>query len=209
MKQWKYKSYEEYVKSQVDGVYKHPTVKNAYNYEWFERSDITFLKKQVIDPHFLKLNKIPKFGICHGAKLGKENVEFEKQTGINFIGTDISIETNNKMKLLKWDFHKIKEGWINSVDVIYTNALDHAYDPKLCLSQWLRCLTDSGIGILEHTKNDLECTSTDPFGATLQEYCDLVRSAGGEVLGIKKFSTKKRNKTFVIFSRQGVNIDEK
>jgi hypothetical protein len=202
MKLWKYESYEEYVKSQIDGIYKHPTVKDNYNYEWYESNDITFLNNNVIGPHFSKLNKVPKFGICHGAKLGKENIEFEKQTGINFIGTDISIDTNPDMKLIRWDFHKIKEEWINSVDIIYTNALDHSYDPELCLKQWTKCLSDIGIGILEYTKNDLASTSTDPFGATLQEYCDLVNSTGGKVLNIFNFSTRKRNKSFVVFAKK-------
>ena len=202
MKLWKYKSYDEYVKSQVDGIYKHPRVKDNYNNEWFEAQDITFLKNRVIDPHFSKINKIAKFGICHGAKLGKENIEFEKQTGINFIGTDISIDSNPKMKLIKWDFHEVKEEWKNSVDIIYTNALDHSYDPVKCLKAWVSCLSSGGIGILEHTDCHLECNSTDPFGATLNEYVDLVEKAGGSVISIESLKAKKRQKKFVIFCRK-------
>jgi len=187
MKLWKYKDYQEYVKSQVDGIYKHPTVRDNYNHQWFENEDIIFLKEQVISPYFSKINVIPKFGICHGAKLGKENVEFEKQTGINFIGTDISIDSSIDMKLIKWDFHDVKDEWIENVDIIYSNALDHSYNPELCLSQWISCLTDRGICIVEHTHCHLDSTATDPFGATLQEYCDLILSVGGKVLEKKRF----------------------
>jgi hypothetical protein len=202
MKIWKYDSYEEYVKSQVDGIYNHPTVKDNYNYEWYESCDIIFLRDNVINPHFLKCGKTPKFGICHGAKLGKENIEFEKQTGVSFIGTDISIETNPKMKLIEWDFHEIKDEWINAVDIIYSNALDHSYDPKLCLKRWIKCLSDVGIGIIEHSNNDLKSTSTDPFGATIEEYCELIGYCGGKIINIHKFSGKRIYKNFLVFSKK-------
>ena len=100
MKLWKYKSYDEYVKSQVDGIYKHPTVKDNYNNEWFERVDISFLKDKVIDPHFLKINQVPKFGICHGAKLGKENIEFLFRPVINISSNFLSTKRDHTNDLV-------------------------------------------------------------------------------------------------------------
>ena len=141
MKIHEYKNYEEYVKAQEEGVYNHPVVPDNINYEWIQYPDIEFIKDSVITHYFNELKITPKYGICHGAKLGKENKWFEEVTGIDFIGTDIVVETNEEMKLIRWDFHKIKEEWKNKFDVIYSNSLDHSYDPRLALRQWTSCLS--------------------------------------------------------------------
>lgn len=196
MKVHTYKNYEEYKQAQLDGIYKHPTVKDNVNYEWVQREDIDFIHTNIIKPHFENLGITPGFGICHGAKLGKENTWFQEKTGISFIGTDISIETNPEMNLINWDFHNVKEEWKDSVDIIYSNSLDHSYDPSHALRQWISCLKETGILVLEHTNCHLESTPTDPFGATEQEYILLLKEVGFSTVMSKPFSSN-RKKTFI------------
>lgn len=198
MKLWKYKNHDEYVKSQVDGIYKHPTVKDNVNYEWVQLKDIHFINDAIFAHYFSDYS--PKFGICHGAKLGKENMWFEQVTGIDFIGTDLVIESNEQMKLINWDFHDSKKEWLGKFDVIYSNALDHSYDPNLALTRWIECLSDRGICILEHTRFHSESTSTDPFGATIEEYNNLIDSL--PTRNRKQFSFRSKiDKTFICFMR--------
>ena len=184
MKLFKHESYEKYIEAQKEGVYNHPEVPDAINYEWIKYADVLFIRDNIIIPYFNSLNIIPKYGICHGAKLGKENLWFEKETGIDFVGTDISIENEEKAKVIRWDFHEVKEEWKNKFDVIYSNALDHSYDPLYALKQWASCLSQHGICVLEWSINSSEdhVTHVDPFGASIEEYKSIIKDVNGKVI---------------------------
>ena len=198
MKLWEYKDYEEYVQAQIDGIYKHPSVKDNVNYEWVQKEEIPFIYNKIIIPHFNKLGIIPKFGICHGAKLGKENMWFEKITGIDFIGTDLVIKSNKEMKLINWDFNKENELWKNKFDILYSNAFDHSDNPSNTLEVWKKTMKDTSICILEYSQNDTQCTSTDPFAATIPEYLSLFNNCNLELISIDKFYSN-REKYFLTF----------
>lgn len=205
MKLFKHESYEKYVDSQKEGVYNHPVVPDSVNYEWINYSEVLFLKDNIIDPYFNSLNIIPKHGICHGAKLGKENLWFEKETGVDFIGTDISIGDNKETKLIQWDFHNVKKEWENKFDIIYSNALDHSYDPSYALKQWASCLSQHGICILEWTTNDSEdyVSHIDTFGASIEEYKSIINSINGKVIYELNFQSQTGNnigKTFIVWN---------
>ncbi len=208
MKIYKYKNAEEYIKAQEEGVYNHPKVPDAINYKWVQYSDIEFIKDNIITPYFSKLNIIPKYGICHGAKSGQENKWFEEITGIDFIGTDIIIETNEEMKLIQWDFHETKDKWKNKFDVIYSNALDHSYDPRLALKQWASSLSPHGICVLEWSKHDAEeyVTHVDPFGASLEEYKTIINSINKNIISIHDHECYDADdlpitKSFIVFNK--------
>jgi hypothetical protein len=214
MKLYKYKNNEEYISCQKKGVYNHPALGNSVDYEWVNYPEIQFIKNNIINPHFDKLNITPKKGICHGAKLGKENKWFEEVTGVDFIGTDISTETNEEMKLIQWDFHKVKNEWKNNIDIIYSNSLDHSYDPNLVLRRWVSCLTLDGICIIEWSKYDseesysdtLDGMKVDCFGASLEEYKTMIESAGTIVSTLDYESQENLNtgfvhKTFIVFKK--------
>jgi hypothetical protein len=72
----------------------------------------------------------------------------------------------------------VKPEWLNSVDFIYSNSLDHSYDPKKCLDAWMSCLTESGICILEHSSGHERAHATDPFGAYISQMPYLILSWG-------------------------------
>jgi len=161
---FKYKNYNHYKKVQIEGNIR------KINNCWVDENNIRFLSKYLEK----KISNI-KFGICHGTRRGKEQEWFRKYLGVDVLGTDISPTANQFPNTIEWDFHKIKSRWINNTDFIYSNSLDHSYNPKECLSSWMECLKIGGVVILEWSTGHIESTELDPFGGTLKTYKKLVQ----------------------------------
>lgn len=111
----------------------------------------------------------PGFGICHGTRRGKEQEWFRKYIGCDVIGTEISSTATTFPHTIQWDFHEVKEEWVNAVDFIYSNSFDHSYDPEKCLNAWMSCVKKGGVCIIEHSSlhEPRGATSLDPFGAEI------------------------------------------
>ena len=165
MRLHKYRSYRQYVriqtkknKKRIDATYATPEVMNAV---------ADYLREHLPDA---------TFGICHGAKHGWEVDKLRERLGIEVLGTDISPTAKKFKHMIQWDFHEINEEWIDRVDFIYSNTLDHSYDPELCLERWAQCLRPGGLCFIEwspwHGEN--HSTADDPFGASLDEYRQLL-----------------------------------
>jgi hypothetical protein len=90
-------------------------------------------------------------------------------------GTEISDVCQYVEGVLQMDFHRPLPRWIGEVDFIYSNSLDHSYDPQFCIGQWMKSLVDNGICFIEWTKYHSEAFmgDADCFGATLEEYTAL------------------------------------
>lgn len=116
-----------------------------------------------------------KFAIVHGGKAGWEVNALSNRLGIDVIGTDISHTANQFEKMIEWDFHKVKDEWLGNVDFIYTNCLDHSYDPEIAFKSWMSCIQPNGRCYIEWSELHGEDHSTvdDPFGATEEEYHEL------------------------------------
>mgnify|MGYP003388725218 CR=1 FL=1 len=133
-----------------------------------------WVKEDVIDKlsKYLQENITDiKFGICHGARLGDEVYYFNKylSESTEVIGTELfdynkssrrpvallndfaKFTREGKDVICNWDFHNIKDEWIDNVDFIYTNSFDHSDKPELALDQWMKCLKKDGILIVEKT----------------------------------------------------------
>ena len=69
------------------------------------------------------------------------------------------------------------------------------------MTQWLSSLSKNGIGIIEWSDDhaDRHSNHIDPFGASLEEYKNLVKDAGGHLISATPF-TSNAAKTFVVFS---------
>lgn len=163
MERYEYNSYEEYKAAQVEAN------KRKIDKIWAVEEIIFELAAYI-------RGRIPnaKFGLCHGTRNGKEQLWFRKALGIEVIGTEISPTASNFPYTIEWDFHKIKPEWVNAVDFIFSNSLDHSYDPEYCLGQWMQCVHKSGICLIEWTEDDIKSKKSDPFGATLDEYVGLI-----------------------------------
>jgi SAM-dependent methyltransferase len=111
----------------------------------------------------------PRFGLCHGAKKGTEVVWLrEALPGCHIVGTDISETANDYPDaMIQWDFHETQPAWIGATDFIYTNALDHSYDPEKALDAWVRCLRPGGVVIIEWCNVGEALDVYDPFSADI------------------------------------------
>jgi len=166
-----------------------------------------------------------QFGICHGSRRGNEQLWFAKHLCWpqgTVIGTEISETATRFPNTIQWDFHKVKDEWLNSAAFVYSNALDHSYDPRIAITQWMRCVNvDWGVLLLEHNDfhtptfmakandkgvevnssgKDFRALNADIFGASFTEYLRLILSlqgtqAGGrfEIADIFRHPTSERN----------------
>ncbi|MDF1497622.1 MAG: hypothetical protein P1P90_06265 [Patescibacteria group bacterium] len=160
---YKYSNYEEYKQAQIDGNLR------KLDCVWSSNTNIEMLTE------YIKQN-VPniKFGICHGTRRGEEQALFRKLLNIEVIGTEISHTATQFPHTIEWDFHNVKDEWINNVDFIYSNSFDHSYNPEKCLDAWMSCIAPNGICILEWTRSHAVKTKTDPFGANKKTYEKLI-----------------------------------
>ncbi len=189
--QYKYSSYLEYLGIQKDAYFQ------KRNKTWATKETIKF-----ISDFLLNIFDIKK-GLCHGSRTGKEVKMFRKYLNCEDIyGTEIA-ESRNKY-IIQWDFHDVKKDWINSMDFIYSNSLDHAYDPEMCVQIWCACLAEKGFLILEHSLQHVKSTSVDPFGITTDDLIAIIpKWTNGEykvshVLETEKLHRKRRSKLLFI-----------
>jgi len=159
----KYNSYEEYKRIQEAANIK------KIDYVWATEDNIKLLSDYLM-VHIADI----KFGICHGSRTGKEQEWFRKHLGVEVIGTEISKTAIQFPNTIQWDFHDVKQEWVNNVDFIYSNSFDHSYKPIECLDAWVSCIKKTGVYILEWTIGHIKAKLTDPFGATEAEYEEMI-----------------------------------
>ena len=170
MKLWKYKDYEEYKKVQI----KFTNAKIKSGASWVNPYDIKGLVSYIVD-----YNPEVSFGLCHGTRRGVEQEEFINTFNsigwnVTVIGSEISPEVSKEYPhTIEWDFHEVKDEWINSVDFIFSNSFDHSYDPEKALDSWMSCLNEKGLCFIEWNKGDINNREGDPFGATYEEYKEM------------------------------------
>ncbi len=167
MRLYEYKDYETYKAAQVKAN------KKKLCTQWVKKEEI-LIAAEVL------LQKRPgiEFGLCHGTRQGNEQKWFARYTGAKVLGTEISDTATKFPDTIEWDFHDIKPEWEGAVDFIYSNALDHSYDPKMCLTQWMKCLKPGGYTILHHSRGHHTSCARDPFGASRAEYKEMIEDLG-------------------------------
>lgn len=132
-------SYEQYREAQVR---KHD--KKANNI-WVRSTELRIAVS--ILTQYLSLQDIK--GICHGVRTGREVSCFATFLNLpeeNIIGTDIAVKPFGN--IYRHDFHDEHEEWLGIFDFVYSNSLDHAYDPLLALQRWAGQLKPGGILLL-------------------------------------------------------------
>lgn len=159
--------YDKYRQAQVDGNLKK--IDNV----WVREENVEFLAGYLR----ATVGDI-QFGICHGTRRGKEQEWFRKYLACEVIGTEISATATQFPHTIQWDFHEVKPEWLDAVDFIYSNSLDHSYDPRKCLDAWMSCISPRGVCILEHSSGHERAHATDPFGAHISQMPYLVLTWG-------------------------------
>jgi SAM-dependent methyltransferase len=97
--------------------------------------------------------------LCLGARAGAE-VEAFIEFGVFAIGIDLNPGPANRF-VVNGDFHHLQYA-NESVDVIYTNSLDHAFDVEKILGEARRVLKDSGIFISDLIRGAKDDLGRDP-----------------------------------------------
>ena len=91
--------------------------------------------------------------LCLGARSGAEVLAFLDR-GCFAVGIDLNPGAHSS-SVLYGDFQKIQ--WpAASVDVVFTNSLDHAFDINVVLGEIIRVLSPSGIVIVEAVRGIAE-----------------------------------------------------
>jgi hypothetical protein len=180
------KNYDAYHEAQLTAT-KSKTGNHNASVSFAHQESIKYLSSQLRN-----LQTVPTaggFALCHAVRFGYEVVWFREEfPTMNVLGTDISpsiadVALSRGAQVIAWDFHKVKPEWLGAASFIYTNALDHSFDPKLALGKWLSCLTCSGVLILEWTKahNRAQTSDVDVFEGSFETYKDLAKKAGGVI----------------------------
>ena len=172
MKLWKFNNYEEYKDAQLVGY-----SAKVNTHSWVDTYSVRGIVSYIFD-----CNPEVSFGLCHGTRRGVEQEEFNKtfdRLGLNVtvIGTEIADEAQDRFpNTIEWDFHEVKDEWINSVDFIFSNSFDHSYDTEKALDSWMRCLNDKGLCFIEWTEDaNGNSRPMDPFAASFDEYKELIQ----------------------------------
>lgn len=97
----------------------------------------------------------PKTICCMGCRTGTEVFEFkERYPEAQVYGVDITdrietIRSHLAVKITLQDFNNLPLAWADKFDLIYSNSLDHAYEPKDTLKEWHRVASHEGYLLLE------------------------------------------------------------
>ena len=188
MKLYKHENHEEYVNAQI--------VKNERKIDhiWVKKAELGVIAKKI-------RTLIPgaQFGICHGVRNSWEVKKLRELLKFDIIGTDIAPSAKRFPNTIQWDFHEIKDEWINGVDFIYSNSFDHSYDPEMCLDKWMKCVRKGrGICFIHWMSTNIDkIDAADCFAGTVKDYRKLFNK---KYVIIEEFGRKGR-KVFAIKHR--------
>lgn len=167
--------YEHYRRTQTEGN------KIKLDYVWAREENIAF-----VSDYISKTVGRVSFGLCHGTRRGKEQEWFRKYLGCEVVGTEISDTAEQFPHTIRWDFHEAKPEWLGAADFIYSNSLDHSYDPEKCLNVWMSCVRTGGLCLIEHSSDDEGSSEIDPFGASIALMPYLILKWGKGVYGVRE-----------------------
>ena len=111
---------------------------------WTNEGNLVFMSQWLKD-HGVD----PKFIVCHGTRNGFEQKIFSRFFGCEVIGTEISPTASQFPMTVQADFHEVRSDWDGRADFVYSNSLDHAYDPAKALRAWARSVRNGGFILLE------------------------------------------------------------
>jgi len=178
-----YSNYEEYRAAQITGnLLKIDSI-------WADEESLHKIYNYISEDS--KINSV----ICHGVRNGYE-VKYFKKFASNVLGTDISETATQFEGCLVHDFHIVKSDWINTFDLVYSNSIDHSYDPKLAITVWLEQLNPNGVLVIElgNGHSPLHSNWMDPFGVKTEYFPYLLIDWFGKTINIEIVKIYKSNK---------------
>jgi len=163
---------------------------------WVTEEEVQFLSEYI-----LKTMPNAHRGLCHGVRNNTESRLFEKFMGVkaSILGTDIS-PTVVQYGGTQWDFHERNPEWEGVFDFVYSNSLDHAYDPEKAIRAWLDAIHPYGVVIIQWVKGGHEfkgVIESDCFSASLEEYKDLAGKCGSLRRVLYQYHIKRAGKSVI------------
>jgi len=199
MKLWKYKNYEEYVKVQTNGNASKLT--NV----WADESCIDYICNLFRNPDGVSIKRPAQYIICHGTRNGSEQKWFRKNIpDATVIGTEISHTATEFPNTIQHDFHEPIKEYINKFDILYSNSLDHSYDPKKCLRTWIDQLNEDGLLCIDLAQGrEMVSRELDPLEISSEELIHLLYHDFGLQNIERKVIDRKRgvNSELLIFKK--------
>ena len=162
MKLWKYKNYEEYVRVQTEGNISK--LKNV----WADQKVFDIIAKYKPDAKDI---------ICHGTRNGAELDMFKKAIPSLYyiVGTEISHTAKQFPNTIQHDFHEQIASYVNKFDIVYSNSLDHSYDPFKALKTWTDQVNKDGMLCIElATGAENKMRELDPLEISPKELTKII-----------------------------------
>jgi len=143
----------------------------------------------------------PALVLCHGTRSGFEQRIFKEDFECEIVGTEISSTATQFPMTVQADFHETRDEWIGKADIIYSNSLDHAYDPAKALRAWANSVRDGGVIVLEKASDSdpKGVSDLDPFGITLPNllvFLMEVLGDSGAICGLLDVPAPKAGATY-------------
>jgi SAM-dependent methyltransferase len=129
----------------------------------------------------------PSFVLCHGTRNGFEQRIFHEALNCEVIGTEISPTASQFPMTVHHDFHEVRPEWDGKADLVYSNSLDHAYDPAKALNAWVRTVRPGGFIVLDKASDSDPhgISDLDPFGISLPNLLVFVLDALGDKVSVR------------------------
>jgi hypothetical protein len=139
LKQREYESYEQYVRHQQSKLAHLDLAEYDRNY------------RQVLTERLRGLPAVKPEAqvICLGARQGTEVKAF-RDLGCSAIGVDLNPGPDNPL-VVYGDFHNLQYP-VASMDILFTNSMDHAFDMEKMLGEVARVLKPGGLFVVEAMK---------------------------------------------------------
>jgi SAM-dependent methyltransferase len=114
--------------------------------------------------------------LCLAARIGTEVKAF-LDLGAFAVGIDLNPGKENRY-VVHGDFHELQYA-PDSIDVVYTNSLDHVFDIDRLAKEVLRVLKPDGLFLVEAgrvtTRESIQDSSRVSFGQTSMSWCAYLR----------------------------------
>lgn len=141
-------SYDQYLTDQ----------KHRAKSKWGRKLDYDEIFKQTLRLSVAEVKSYignPKSICCMGCRAGTEVFEFKEMfTEAEVYGVDIAenldtIRTHLDVKIEHQDFNQLPKSWQDKFELVFSNSIDHAYDPNETFYEWERVTKPGGHLLIE------------------------------------------------------------
>lgn len=192
MKKYSYQNYQNYLNAQID-----TTTKKMGKMSWIEDRIINTIADYVGDCESV---------LCHGTRSGEEQIKFKERFGEQcfVVGSELHPDGAKYPMTVVHDFNEVYEEWVGRFSIVYSNALDHCFDPEKTLSVWSDQVNENGKLIIEWhpgSGGHSNVSASDPFTATDFEIGEIMLRNNFKIEATLLPNKTKHAGSLLIYSR--------